>query len=131
MPRVETAGPIDSFRRTYVAAAAGQGRGLALIQAAGQADNVAAVVAAANAPAVIGFQEENSINAGDPISVVREKEVVAVGGAVITAGQFLITDAQGRLVPSAAAGDNVCAQAISSTVAIGDFLLVQVVKFIR
>ncbi len=103
-------------------------RGLAVVQ--GADDNHVVTAAAANANA-IGIQEEATIAAGAPVSVIRSGEAVAVYGAAVAAGQYLITDAQGRLVPTAAAGDNILARAITSGANAGDFGIVFIAPFIR
>jgi hypothetical protein len=126
MPNVETTGPIYSRSRTYQATAP-INRGLAVIQGAN--DSLIAVAGAGASAA--GIVEENVANAGDPASIIREGEAVAVIGGAVAAGQYLITDAQGRLIPTAAAGDQVVAQAISSNPNAGDFIVVQITKFTR
>lgn len=128
MPAVETQGVTPGPVRTMIAAAANQGRGRALVQ--GGSDTTAAVCAAANAK-TIGFQAEDSVNAGDPILVNRQGECVAIAGAAVAAGAFLITDNQGRLVASAAIGDEVCAEAVTSASNAGDYLVVFCNRFIR
>ena len=71
---------------TYIAQNAAQGRGLVVIQG-GSGDDYAATAAAANALG-LGIQEEASVNAGDPISIVDLGEAVAIAGAAVASGQF-------------------------------------------
>jgi hypothetical protein len=94
------------------------------------ADDQHAAAATANA-VCLGVQEEDTVNANDPTSVVMSGEAVIICGAAVSAGQFLISDASGHAIPSTTAGDNVVAQAISSATSAGDFFVGQIVKFIR
>lgn len=128
MPAVETTGVIEGPKRTYQAGAANLARGLAVVQ--GADDNHVVAAAAANANA-FGIVEESTVNVGDAVSIIMSGEAVAVYGAAVAAGQYLITDAQGRLVPSAAAADNVVARAISSGAVAGDYGVVRIGPFIR
>lgn len=123
MANVETTGVIGvPLKRSYLAAAATMGRGLALVQGAN--DNTLAVASVANAPA-FAVLEESNVNAGDTISAIILGEAVAVIGAAVTAGQYLVTDAQGRLVPASGNGNqNVVARAVSSGSAAGDYIVV-------
>ena len=122
---VETTGVSGNpQRRSYIAAAAGMTRGLALVQGAN--DSTLAIAAAANAPA-FAILEETIVNAGDTISAVYQGEAVAIIGAAVVAGQYLVTDAQGRLVPiTGAANQNVVARAVSSGSNAGDYIVVLV-----
>lgn len=129
MPAVATTGTCGtSHVRTYQATAANQLRGLALVQGADDAH--LATAAAANAPA-FAIQAESILNAGDPLLAVLEGETIAIAGAAVAAGQYVITDAAGRLVPSAAIGDNVVGRAISSAAVLGDEFVILVSPFIR
>lgn len=126
MANVETTGVIRSSRRTYQATAP-INRGLAVQQGASDP-----YVAQAGANTTnIGIVEENVVNAGDPSSIVTEGEAVAVIGAAVTAGEYLISNAAGQLIPSSATGDQVIAQALSSNPNAGDYIVVQITKFIR
>ena len=123
MANVETTGVIGvPLKRSYLAAAANMGRGLALVQGAN--DNTLAVASAANSPA-IAILEESNVNAGDTISAIVLGEAVAVIGAAVTAGQYLVTDSQGRMVPASGnANQNVVARAVSSGSTAGDYIVV-------
>ena len=125
MANVETTGVLGEPRkRTYIAGAAGMGRGLALVQ--GSDDNHMVVASAPNA-AAFAILEESNVNAGDVISAVYEGEAVAVIGAAVAAGQQLVTDALGRLVPATAGtNQNIVARAVSSGTAAGDYIVVYV-----
>ena len=103
-------------------------RGLAVVP--GADDNHVVTASAANANA-LGIQEEATIAAGAPVSVIRSGEAACEYGAAVQAGQYLITNAAGQLVPSAAAGDNVIGRAISSGSSAGDYGVVFVAPFIR
>lgn len=122
MANVETTGLVMSVVRTYMAAAAAMKRGYAIVQGA---DDNHAALAGANAQA-LGIQQEDTINAGDPLAVVRWGEAVAVIGAAVAAGQYLSTDSLGRLVPVTPGSANVVALAISSGSNAGDFIIVLV-----
>jgi hypothetical protein len=128
MAAVSTTGLVGKrASRTYVAGAAAQGRGYVVTQGASDG---AAVTSTGNAPP-LGIQEESSVNAGDPISITRDGEAYAVIGAAVNAGQYVISDALGRVVPSTAVGDNVVGQAMSSGTTINDEIVVFVRPFIR
>jgi len=129
MSAVATTGIVGhSHKRTYQATAANQLRGLGLVQGAN--DYTLSIGAAANAVA-IGIQEESTLNAGDPLSAVLWGEATGIAGAAVTAGQYVILNAAGQLVPSTAVGDNVVGKAISSAALAGDELIVFVSPFIR
>lgn len=118
MPAVATKGLGWGNRSTYIAQNAAQGRGLAVIQG-GSGDDYAATAAALNALG-IGIQEEASVNAGDPISVINLGEATAIAGAAVNAGQFCKTNAAGQLIPVTTVGDVIIGQARSSAAVVGD-----------
>lgn len=129
MPAVATTGPIGRAHiRTYQAAAANQTRGLALVQ--GADDNHVAIAAAANA-VVLGVQQESTSNAGDPVSAVLDGETIAIAGAAITAGQWVICTATGQFIPSTAVADNIAGKALSSAALQGDEFVIFVKPSIR
>ncbi len=105
-------------RSTYIAQNAAQGRGLAVVQG-GSGDDYAATAAAANATC-LGVQEEASVSAGEPISVVDLGEAVAIAGAAVNAGQFVKCTAAGQLIPITTTGDQIVGQAKSSAALQGD-----------
>ncbi len=122
---VETTGVSGNpQRRTYVAAAAGMTRGLALVQGAN--DSTLAIAAAVNAPA-FAILEETTVNISDPIVAVYQGEAVAIIGAAVLAGQYLVTNATGQLIPATGAiNQNVVARAVSSGSSAGDYIVVLV-----
>ena len=123
MPAVETTGSKGlTPKRTYQAGAAAMKRGLFVVQGA---DDNHVVIAGANA-AAIGAIEEDTVSAGDPIAIVKNGEAVCQIGAAVSAGAWCKLDANGRLVPSASAGDNIVAKAISSGSNSGDFIVADV-----
>ena len=124
MSAVATKGMGWGKRTTYIAQNAAQGRGLAVIQGGG-GDDYAATAAAAGALA-IGIQEEASVNAGDPISVIDLGEATAIAGAAVNAGQFCKTNATGQLIPVTTVGDVIVGQARSSAAAAGDEFIILV-----
>lgn len=128
MAAVETTGVIGSpLKRTYQAGAANIKRGTAVIQGA---DDNHVLPATANA-VCLGFLEEDALNIGDPASVIETGEAVAIIGAAVAAGQYLIANAAGQLIPSTAAADQVIARAISSGAVLGDYITVLITPFIR
>lgn len=129
MAAVATTGVVGkAHTRTYQAAAANQFRGLVLVQGAN--DNTLATSAAANA-LPIGIQEETTVFVGDPVSAVLLGEATAICGAAVAAGQYVVSNAAGQLIPSAAIGDNVVGRAISSAAVAGDEFIIFVSPFIR
>jgi hypothetical protein len=118
MSAVATKGLGWGKRSTYIAQNANQGRGLAVIQGAG-GDDYAAIAANANV-VCLGVQEEASVSAGDPISVIDLGEAAAVAGAAVNAGQFVKCTAAGQFIPITTAGDNIVGQAKSSAALQGD-----------
>src|ERR1035437_3528595 len=120
---VETTGVTGKpGKRTYIAATAAMTRGLALVQ--GADDNHVALASVANAPA-FAVLEETNVSAGDVISAVYLGEAVAIIGAAVAAGQWLVTDATGRLVPATGdANQNLVARAVSSGSTAGDYIVV-------
>jgi hypothetical protein len=126
MTAIETTGVIGNPEtRTYQASAANMKRGVAVIQGA---SDLLVAVAGANA-IVLGFQNEDTVNIGDPVAVTMEGEAVAIIGAAVAAGQALTTDANGHMVP-ATPGQNVSAIAVSSGAVALDFITVRVVRFV-
>ena len=124
MSAVATKGYGWAKRSTYIAQNAGQGRGLAVIQGA-SGDDYAANAANANA-VCLGVQEEPSVNAGDPISVIDLGEGPAIAGAAVNAGQFVKCTAAGQFIPITTAGDNIVGQAKSSAALQGDEFVLMV-----
>jgi hypothetical protein len=120
---VETTGVLGHpDKRSYLAAAAGMLRGYALVQGAN--DQTLAIASVANAPA-FAILEESNVNAGDTISAVFVGEAVAVIGSAVTAGQYLVTNAAGQLVPATGASNqNIVARAVSSGSNAGDYIVV-------
>lgn len=113
--------------RSYLAQTAGMARGFVVIQ--GSTDTNAVLSTGNVVP--LGIQDESSINVGDVISITRSGEAYGVIGAAVNAGQYVISDAQGRLIPSAAVGDCVVGQALTSGAAANDEIIVDVHPFIR
>jgi hypothetical protein len=103
-------------------------RGYVVIQGASDGQ---ATLATGNVAAALGIQEESSINAGDVISVTRRGEAYGVIGAAVNAGQWLVSDALGRLIPSTAQGDYVIGQAVTSGTTANDEIVVDVNLYIR
>jgi hypothetical protein len=113
--------------RTYTASAAAMGKGLAVVRVT---DDNHVAIAGANV-AILGFVDESNINIGDAINIIEAGEFYGQIGAAVTAGNFLITDASGRLIPTAAAGDNVVAMALTSGTSANDFIVAIVNQFVR
>jgi hypothetical protein len=125
---VATKGVVGSpAKRSYHAGAASMTRGLAVVRGA---DDEHVAIAGANV-SVLGFVEESTVSAEDPISIVEGGGFIAKIGAAITAGQALITDSSGRLVPTAAAGDQIVAQALSSGANANDYIVAKVMQSVR
>lgn len=125
---VATSGIVGSPSvRTYTASAAAMGKGLAVVRVT---DDNHVAIAGANV-AVLGFVDESNINIGDAIGIIEAGEFYAPIGAAVTAGQFLITNANGQLIPTAAAGDSIVAMAITSGANSGDFIVALVCQFVR
>ncbi|QHN04420.1 hypothetical protein FTO74_14385 [Granulicella sp. WH15] len=129
MPAVEKTGVIDAghLTRTYQAGVAGMKRGTAVMQGA---DPQHVIPATANAQC-LGLLEEDVINVGDDCAVRVSGEAVFIAGAVLNAPAYLVSNATGQLIPSAAIGDNVIARAVSSIAAIGDYGTAFITPFIR
>jgi hypothetical protein len=127
---VESQGPNTQGQqaRTYQAAAAAQKRGIFVVQGADDVHVAAASVANSDC---LGVQEEDSINANDPVRIIKGGEAVCIIGAAISSGVYAKVDASGRLIPTTAAGDYIVAKAITSGVNAGDFIIADVVRFIR
>jgi hypothetical protein len=127
---VEKCGPIGSPEsRTYIAGVANIKRGLALVLGA---DDVHAVIAGANGVCLgIATEDAPTLSIGDAVDVAVSGETVAQIGAAVAVGNFLKAAANGLLIPVAATGDNVIAQAISSNPASGDWVTVRMVRFIK
>lgn len=78
-------------------------------------------VSAANAPS-IGIADIPG-TAGTPVRVTRAGDTPATAGGVITAGQYVKTDASGKLVAvtgTAGDGENIVGRAESAAAASGD-----------
>ncbi len=95
-------------------------KGFVVVQ--GSSD-INAVTAAANA-VPIGIIDESTVYAGDALTVVTSGETEGVAGAAVAAGQFLVSDALGRLVPATNVnGQNIVGQARSSATSAGDEII--------
>jgi hypothetical protein len=89
------------------------------------------VLAAAATDAIIGILEDGGSASGDPVSVAGVGEIIrASAGGTITAAthKWLTSDANGELVATTTAKDNVCAITLQ-TAADGDLIRVMVVNF--
>lgn len=128
MSAVATKGFGWAKRSTYIAQAANQLRGLAIVQGAG--DDYGAVAAAANA-VCLGVQEESSVNAGDSITVIDLGEGPAIAGAAVAAVQYVKCTAAGQFIPIAAVGDNIVGQAKSSAAVQGDEFVLMVLPSVN
>ena len=128
MSNASRGGVVDIQGRTFKAAAAGQKKGLFVVL--GSDDSTAATAAAANAP-VIGVQVDDSSIVGEAILIAESGDVKLIVGAAVAAGDYLVTDASGRAVKSAATGDYVRARAITAGAAAGDVIVARLVEFIR
>jgi len=124
MSAVATKGLGWGKRSTYIAQNAAQGRGLAVIQG-GSGDDYAATAAGANV-VCLGVQEEASVNAGDPISIIDLGEAIGIAGAAVAAGNFVKATATGQLIPITTVGDNIVGQAKSSAALQGDEFVILV-----
>lgn len=129
MSAVATKGLGWGKRSTYIAQNAAQGRGLAVVQG-GSGDDYAATAANANV-VCLGVQEEASLNAGDPISVIDLGEGIAIAGAAVNAGQFVKCTAAGQFIPITTAADNIVGQAKSSAAAQGDEFVLMVLPSVN
>jgi predicted RecA/RadA family phage recombinase len=118
MAAIATRTTAKSFKDSYQAQNASQGRGLALVQGS-SGDDYLATASVANS-IVIGVQEEASGDAGDPISCIQLGDAVAIAGAAINAGQFVKCTANGQFVPVTSEADNIAGRAKSSASTQGD-----------
>jgi hypothetical protein len=103
---------------TFQAQAAGQGRGLALVQG-GSGDSYLATASVANS-IVVGVQQEASTNAGDPIAAIELGDAIAIAGVAIAAGVYVKNTATGQFIPVTTAADNIAGRAKSSAALAGD-----------
>ena len=122
-------GPVGSSNiRTYTGPA-GTGYGLLVIQ--GATDDAVALPTVANV-ACVGINNETDIANSGVLGIVMSGETIAIAGAVnIAAGTYLVNAIGGQLIPSTAIGDNVTAKALTSSVNIGDEIVVEMTRFIR
>jgi hypothetical protein len=127
MAAVETTGVVEGGRRTYMAGVAGMQRGVWVKQGA---DDNHVVPCTANAQP-IGVLEESTINVGDPAAVIVDGEAVVIASAPFVAPAYLVSDANGASLASAAVGDQVGGQAVSSAAVAGDYAVARVRPFIR
>jgi len=118
MSAVATRGLSKSFVDTFQAQAAGQGRGLALVQG-GSGDSYLATASVANS-IVVGVQQEASTNAGDPIAAIELGDAIAIAGVAIAAGVYVKNTATGQFIPVTTAADNIAGRAKSSAALAGD-----------
>ena len=113
---------VQPIRRTYRAEVA-LTRGQAVIQ--GTADDQVKLPGAANVPC-IGIVEEDAA-AGAPVSVIVGGEAVAIAGAAIAAGAYVQTaGASGKVIATAAAGQNFLGRAVHAAAADADEVVLQV-----
>ncbi len=125
MANVATQGPVGSqIRRTYAAQAASMGKGYVVVQ--GNSDTNAVIASAANA-VPIGINDESTVNIGDAVTVITSGETEAVIGAAVASGQFVVSDALGRVVPATNVnGQNIVGQARTSGTTAGDEIILYV-----
>jgi hypothetical protein len=89
---------------------------------AGAAEGNCAPVAAAGARG-IGIAAETVANIGDPASVVRHGDTVAIAGSAATAGQYAKFNAAGQVIPvtgTAGGGEEIIGRFESNPTQAGD-----------
>jgi hypothetical protein len=110
-----------NFKDTFQAQAANQGRGLGVVLG-GSGDGYRGTAAGAGVQ-ILGVQEEPSVAAGDPISVVELGDAIAIAGAAITVGAYVKVTATGQFIVvtgTAGGGENIAGYAKSAAAAQGD-----------
>jgi hypothetical protein len=112
--------------RTYTSAVP-LTRGIVVTQ--GASDGLVAICGA-NGIAV-GVVPETQPTIGAPIGIITDGEAVVQIGAAVAANQYVISNAAGQVIPSAAAADNVVGKAVSSGVNAGDEIVIRVQPSIR
>ena len=103
------------------AASVGYKRGLAVVYTGGT-DGQGCTLVAAQGGAILGLLEEDVV-AGLPAKVVESGQAVAQIGAAVTAGQQLMVNASGQLIPCTAT-NTIVAIAQSGNPNAGDFITV-------
>lgn len=121
-------GAIGNTRIRPYTGPAGTTYGLAVKQ--GATDSAVILPTAANQQC-LGIVSESDITDSGILGIVRDGETIAIAGAAIAADADLIVDATGKLITSTATGDNVIARAITSAIASGDEVLVEITKFVK
>ena len=124
-----TVGPQGlSTAKTYTAEGAALVRGFCMKSGA----NVGGInVQTAVGAQCVGVLAENTINIGDPASVVRFGDTVGIAGAAIPYESYVKSDASGRLIPiTGTPGEQVVGRAESAAAALGDEIVVFVLPFV-